>query len=903
HFVEHDLIDAKTNNDIQWGMERTSFKHISWIDSRIDTTRSVYVRHRVIPVAEESRPIVYSRANSRAPDSTTSIWTGAQQSLFFANVFTKGVNTIEINFQGTSALLDYYQILYWLELEPINGVLQFIGSDSPATYLTSGWSEEPLVFDITEQTNLRLMGALPLGGGRYAFSDSLGGRQYYAVRMSNAARAPFPVARELANLRERAFNSDLLILLPRGLENDLDRYISYREARGTSVDWVFVEDVMQEFGFGMNDPTAIRDFLRYVWLYAESAPEFVMLVGDATWDPKGITDPPPTYCPAALCVANASDDYFYSVTYGDAVPDYAGGRVPVNTINDWRHFVDKVIRTEGEPEFGTWRTRFVYCADDDRKTGNLPDTWTHTIQTSNLVRGMPAWTEPRTIYVADYPMTSLGFKPAAQRDLLEYWNDGAQLVNYVGHGNYRLWTHEEVFEATSCVGRLNNNWKLPLMVSASCEVGLFYRIVGQSIAEQVLLRPESGAVASIAATRMTLAHSNGVFNDRLLEAGWKQGRKERLGVANLYAKGGNTWSSTPGQYVLFGDPAMEIGPPELDIALRVEPDSLLAGEKIRVSGEVLADSAIAEDFDGTVHLLVYDSGYMKTNYSAILSQSATYYEGGKRIFNGPVDVIGGRFEAEFFVPIDISYGTADGKIVAYGYNEHIEAAGFLSDMTVTGDTSLVITDSTGPDVAISFDGAGFGDGGVLCGGGTLIITVADESGINLSGGAGHALTMTLNGNEAGAIDLSPYFEYHRNSYQSGEAQYPMDNLPAGMHTVRVKAWDNFGNSGTGELSFEVADCGVAISNPLAYPNPFSAGTEITFNIGSPADVTVSIFTTTGRPVRKLDAAVSPAFASIYWDGNDSHGTPVANGAFIVKIEAKTEDGETDDRTFKIAKLR
>ncbi|MCK5832885.1 type IX secretion system sortase PorU [bacterium] len=903
HFVENDYVYAKTGNDIQWGSERTTEKHISLLDSRIDTTNGVYVRHRVVPVADETRPIVYATANGYSPDSTYSIWTGAQ-SAFFGNAFSKNANSIDIDFLGTSALFDYYEILYQIELVEYNESLEFLGRDTASAYLIAGFDSEPLVFDVTGQNSLRLLKPYLMDDGKWCFSDSLGSRHYFISERSSALRLDYPILKELAELRERSFDSELLMLIPEGLESDIDEYITYRESRGTTVDWVFVEDVLEEFGFGTKDPTAIRDFLRYLWLYSDYPPEHILLVGDATWDPRGITNPPETFCPAALCVSNAPDDYFYAVTEGDGIPDYSGGRIPITTINEWRNWVEKLMRTEGNPDFGTWRTRFVYCADDERKTGNLPDTWQHTTQVSSYVRDMPAWTEPRTVYLIDYPLTSSGLKPGAQKALLEKWNDGSVLVNYVGHGNYRLWTHEEAFEATSCISKLENKWKLPLMVSASCEVGLFYRTVGQCIAEQVVLFPEAGAVAAIAATRMTLSPSNGSLNARLLDICWGQNQKAQLGPALFYAKGGDSWASTRGQYVLFGDPAMEIGAPKLDIVIDLDRDSLIAGVKTHVTGEVLSDSAIVSDFNGTAYILVYDSGYYK-NYSnsPYLSGSVSYFQGGKRLFVGPVSVRGGLFEGEFVVPIDVSYGTEGGKVVVYAYDNSDEAVGYFDEMIVAGDTTLVIEDSLGPEVDLSFDGHGFSNDGVICDGGELICTVSDENGINLSGAAGHALTMTLDGNESNALDLSQYFEYRLDSYQVGEAHIPLEDLSFGKHTVRVKAWDNIGNSGEAEMSFEVADCEIIISNPLAYPNPFRSDTELTFNIGVYADITINIYTLTGRPVRKLESSVYPAFAMVHWDGKDSRGTPVANGAYLVKIEARTVDGYSDEKVFKIAKLR
>jgi hypothetical protein len=904
HHVENDAVFAKTSNDIQWGQERTSSKNITYIDSRLDTTQAVVFSYRNVPVEGESVPLGTPNVNSRTPISQSTryyTYTGNYES-----AFTKGTNTIEINFSGVSVLFDYYEFTYYIDLEPKSGLLTFAGKDTASKYALSGFGTSPVVFDITNQTDLRLLNVTEISG-KQVFSDTFSNRQYFACEMSLAQRPTSPQLTPVANLRNNLFDCDMVMLVPKGLETDtagsLQKFIAYKQDLGIDIEWVFVEDVLNEFGFGVNDPTAIRDFLRYIWLNSPAPPVYVLLVGDATWDPRGITGPAATFCPAALCVANAPDDYFYSVTEIDYTPDFAGGRVPINTINDWRHFVAKLMAAESEPEYGPWRIRYVWCADDDRKTGNIGDISDHTTQTANNIVSLPAWTDSRAVYMIDYPLTSTGLKPSAQKDLIDYWNDGSVLVNYIGHGNYRLWSHEQVFEGTSSIPKLTNEGKLPLMVSASCEVGLFYRTSGQCIAEQLVLRPGSGTHSSIAATRMTMAPSNGALNYDLVQNIWGRDRGTTLGLALLTAKGTAGYGSTKGQYVLFGDPTMLIGPPELKVQLEAEPDSLIAGRLIQVSGEVHQDSTLRDDFNGTAYVLVHDSGYWATYYSPYLNRNINYFTPGKRLFAGPVDVIGGRFTAEFVMPIDISFGTSNAKITGYIYSSNEEGVGVLSPLTLYGDTNLVITDSIPPLIDISLEGPGFCDMGVLCGDGILFCSFFDSSGINTSGATGHGIIMTIDGQEASAVDLSSYFSYDRNSHISGTVTYPVSGLEPGIHTIRIRAWDNMGNSAVEEFIFEADDCILAISNPLAYPNPFKNETEITFNIDEPASIEIDIYTLSGRFVRKLESAVEPAFGIVHWDGNDSHGTPVANGVYIAKIKATSEDGERVQDILKIAKAR
>lgn len=902
HHIESDAIYAKTGNDIQWGQERTSSKNITYIDSRLDTSQSVYFSYRNVPAEGESVPMGVPTANGHSPvESSTRYYTFTGE---YESAFTKGTNNIEISFSGVSVLFDYYEFIYHIELEPKTGSLKFAGKDTAALYELSEFATEPLIFDISDQTDLRLLVPSETAGN-FSFGDTAVNRIYYCAELSAAQEPEPPTAEEITGLRDSVFACDMVMLIPEGLETDtagsLQEFIAYKEALGIDVSWVYVEDVLTEFGFGVGDPTAIRDFLRYIWVNSSEPPVYVMLVGDATWDPRGITDPPETFCPAALCVNNAPDDYFYSVTESDYTADYAGGRVPINTINDWRHFVDKLKEAESYPEFGPWRIRYLWCADDDRKTGNQGDIASHTTQTSSNILALPDWTDNIAIYMIDYPLTSTGLKPTAQNDLIKKWNDGSVLVNYIGHGNYRLWSHEQVFEGTSCISRLSNDHKLPLMISASCEVGLFYRTSGQCIAEQLILRQNSGAHSSIAATRMTMAPSNNALDYNIIQNIWGGESGTNLGLAFKTAKTTSGYGSTQGQYVLFGDPSMRIGPPPLNVAIEADPESLIAGRLIHVDGEVLEDSTLRSDFDGTAYILVHDSGYWSTYYSPYMNQNITYYTPGTKLFSGPVDVVDGRFEAEFVMPIDISFGTSGAKITGYVYSEEEEGVGALSPLSLYGDTSLVITDSIPPEIDISLEGEGFCDRGVLCGDGILLSTFFDSSGINTSGATGHGIIMTIDGNEASAVDLSQNFSYERNSYTTGTAEYEISDLEPGLHTITIKAWDNMGNSSVEEFSFEVDDCELAISNPLNYPNPFADETDITFTIDEPAYVEINIYTLSGRFVRKLEANVEPAFAAVHWDGRDSHGTEVANSVYIANIKATGESGETVTAMLKIAK--
>jgi hypothetical protein len=81
-------------------------------------------------------------------------------------------------------------------------------------------------------------------------------------------------------------------------------------------DLVTIQQIYDEFGWGVPDVTAIRDFLR--WRYERGELGYVLLLGDATWDYK---------------------DYLTGETFTNYVPSYerryrVGANNPYNT-DDW----------------------------------------------------------------------------------------------------------------------------------------------------------------------------------------------------------------------------------------------------------------------------------------------------------------------------------------------------------------------------------------------------------------------------------------------------------------------------------------------------------------------------------------------------------------------------------------
>ena len=76
-----------------------------------------------------------------------------------------------------------------------------------------------------------------------------------------------------------------------------------------------------------------------------------------------------------------------------------------------------------------------------------------------------------------------------------------------------------------------------------------------------------------------------------------------------------------------------------------------------------------------------------------------------------------------------------------------------------------------------------------------------------------------------------------------------------------------------------------------YPNPFNPETWIPYQLAKPADVSISIYASDGKLIRKLDLGHQPIGKyhhrshAAHWDGKNVQGEPVASGVYFYTITA------------------
>jgi hypothetical protein len=241
----------------------------------------------------------------------------------------------------------------------------------------------------------------------------------------------------------------------------------------------------------------------------------------------------------------------------------------------------------------------------------------------------------------------------------------------------------------------------------------------------------------------------------------------------------------------------------------------------------------------------------------------------------------------------------------------MDASG-ASDSLVVGPTisPSQVQDSQGPTVAVSFEGyEHFLDGDqIFTDHPPVLITLEDPTGINLRQFPQFArLEAEIDGRER--IDLIDDFSYESGSFTRGRVRRVL-SLGAGEHTLEVKAYDNVGNRGSARVRFTVVLPGVALDlvdrYVAVYPNPFTQRADFLYRLTQDADVTLRLFTITGRPIRALRDAGKAGDNVLPWDGTDERGSPLANGTYLYKLEAERHEGDEvqkDEYVGKVVRMR
>ncbi len=838
------------------------------------------------------------------------------------------------NSGGSSALgyFDWYEIHYPAFLLPVDDEIYYYTSPELSgltEYSINNFSNNNIYgFNVGDPANPRQIKNISTTGGMFVFRVNLEKKHPQRYFISAKIKTPALESIKIANLRSDFANSDLVVITSPLLIKSANNYKNYREKQSNiSVSIVTTDDIYNEFNAGMLDPVAIRDFLAFAFANWSNKPKYVLLWGDGHYDYKQISTTAPNFVPTYQVDNNTtvfseidsytSDEFFTTVAGDDRILDIAIGREPVysDVSGDW--IVEKIKHYENNSSLDTWRTNMTIVADNSWTTDRTDGTL-HTGQAERLWRNiLPDDIQVKKIYLPEYPTINVaGGKriPRANEDLVSTVNTSGNLfLCWIGHGNPRVWAHEEIFERSITVPQMKNLDKLFFLTAASCDFGRFDTPEIRSGAEELILSKVGGAIGTFSSTRLVYAEPNAQLNELLYTNFFNRnpqtGNYYTIGEVFYQTKALRVYNNDK-KYCLLGDPCVKLLLPEnraiidslnhIYVADEKDTVTLKALSTVDIKGHITYPSSTITDktFNGTAIITMLDCDQDISVLEDDGTKSGTTHnivKYGGALNRSAVKVTNGEYEAKFIIPKDISFLNRTGRLFVYAYSDDNHfAKGDTRDFVLSGIDSSSIIDNTPPVIKIYLDSRDFVSGDYVRCIPLLMADLADDSGINTTGlGLGHRIEAWID-NKPKSFDITDKFNSSLTNHNSGTVEDYIFNLEPGLHTVKVRAWDVFNNFSEAETSFRTSDCdGIIINNLINYPNPTENLTTIKFNhnISPPFDVQIDLYDILGQKINTFNSTINSAFtAEIPINCIDKNNKALSIGNYLYRLNITNANG-------------
>ena len=723
---------------------------------------------------------------------------------------------------------------------------------NPVRFLLRNATASTQIWDVTDLAAIQRMPTTMVDDQlAWVGTQADGVHEYIAVNTDGTKFVQAEVVGEVKNQNLHALsNIDYIIICPEGYEDVSEDLAKAHEAK-QAITYAIVTDqqVYNEFSSGTPDATAYRWLMKMLYDRAKNGigqqPRWLLLMGHGTFDNRKLLRNSGTSLLLTYQSKNsvneikayATDDYFAYLDDNEGAIDTQGrmdigvGRLPVESLDEARTTVDKLIQYIRNEQTGKWKNQLVYLADDGEN-----GTHTETAEKSaELVRIKNPDFIVHKIFLDAYPQevnASGESYPLAKNRVLNLLKNGVLFFNYSGHGGYNAITNESILNLKDIAGMTNKNqafWLFATCNFAQCDAGK------RSAAETAVLNPKGGAIGILAATRTVYASQNTNLNRSVCDTlfGHSDVFHYDMTLGEAISIGKNLLGSDENKlaYVLLGDPCMRLNyPTDYHVETLTEMDTLNALSVQHVEGRIIdEDLNTVSDFNGKVDITIYDKMQsIPTRDNDNVGgdpRVIAYNDYPNTIFSGATDVKDGLFNYTFMVPKDIRYNFDNGRIVYYAVTadslETAEAVGHFEQFIIGGTGSTVAIDTIGPEMEIYLNSPAFRNGDKTYATPRFFANLYDENGINTAGaGIGHDLMLIIDDDPKMIYSLNEYFTAANNSYQAGQVSYLMEELANGPHSLTFRAWDLLNNSTTKSLNFIVeAGLDPSIYNVTTYPNP------------------------------------------------------------------------------------
>lgn len=853
--------------------------------------------------------------------------------------------SIKFNPSGvvTTAGLDYIEVEYPRTIQIVGSELYFyISPTQPSEVRVESATPSTVVWDVTDHTSPRLMAAT-LNGTTLSFSSQEGYHEYVAFDPSRITRGVIP-ANKVSNQDIHAMEApDMVIISPSEYLPAAQRLVTlHQQTDGIQAIVLTPEEIYNEFSSGKPDVSAFRKMLKMWYDRAEGKegeyPAYCLIMSRPTYDNKmvmmstkncGYPRIPIWQSPTGETETTtySTDDYIGmlddAVTFNiaSAYIHVAVGRMPVKSLTEANYAVDKLEKFLSGDDLGAWKNNVIVLADDQ-------DNGVHLEQAENVVAAMQSNENGKNfiyekLYFDSYPLEYTGTGasyPLVTERLLNKWNEGTALIDYIGHANEKAWSHEYILNWTHITSMTNS--RLPYLYAATCN---FMRWDEDEVSggEILWLYPNSGVIGMICPSREVLITANGTLNSSTAKYMFmldSNGLPLTAGDIMVKGKNDSNTGANKLRYGLMGDPAMRMPWPSNRIVVDkindVELDSaedlpiLSARSSVKMAGHVADhEGNLIQDFNGIAEITLFDAEkVITTNGNGSDGVVAMYNDRKTRLYVGRTKVTNGEWSTNFTMPSEIENNYLPALVSLYAYDGGgREANGHTEKVYAYGYDETAPDDFTGPKIIEFYlDSPSFVSGNQVSPNPTLYAKFYDESGISVSeAGIGHNITLELDG-KTFFDDVAQYYMPDAEEEGAGSITYGLSDIMQGNHTLKLTVWDNANNSTNAYLDFCISALWKpAIQTLTTDVNP--AVSSVNFIVATDGstnsmECAIEVFDMWGKRVWRDNApsmSKNQQRTTMGWNLCDFSGARVPGGIYLYRATVKTDTGATVTKTKKL----
>lgn len=642
-------------------------------------------------------------------------WNGDIEFLFenqeISQSFLKnGRNTFGTVLPGTQELdlimLNWFEIDYWRTFEATDDILPFsitLLPDDETGNINPNFRVELMNFsnpniEIYGIDGTRYVGLAPnkdenqqsiysvvfqssqIGSASQNQSDKpLNTAIQYIALTNDKYRTPDRIIEDSpSDLRGTHNGADYIIITDTEFIRELQPLANFRSQQGLRSKIVTVENIYDEFNHGIPNPYALRDFLKYTYEnWQTPAPTYVLLVGDTNLQDKN-SFVPTIQIQVPGYGSSASDYQFTTIRGSDNYPDMLIGRVPATNSVDVRIFVERAIKYETTTEVGPWHKRILMLAGTDDRFHFQTDTLIEENRLNAKYETGYVYAPPT---VDDELTLGEGSTPVG-RQVIDGFNEGASLVNYIGHGGGGVWSSSRMMDLEDPEKNLTNISRLPFVISMTCFTGEFDSPTG-CLAEALLRSENGGAIAVIGGTSIGLLDGDFLLNKEVFEVIFND-KTQHIGAILAEAKT-QFLINSPGfldlaeVFTLFGDPATRLRLPHTEMQLTIDvgeasdKDNFTTETRLSVSGNLSNP-----DFSGDAEIIVTPNPIERESKKRRSGPRNLTAIPRRSLDDTPrtetVAVVDGKFDAQILIPYNSAFDAMNLKV--YAWNSEEDAIGY-----------------------------------------------------------------------------------------------------------------------------------------------------------------------------------------------------------------------------------